>query len=98
MKDESGEISKEILVCRAREFELYSEINENNEEFYSKGVTSDFCFRKISSCKILVKELKWGRLEQGDKEETIDFSFFSHCIREYAKEWVIQVPCICDAF
>lgn len=33
MKDESGEISKEILVCRAREFELYSEINENNEEF-----------------------------------------------------------------
>lgn len=33
MKDESGEISKEILVCRARESELYSEINENNEEF-----------------------------------------------------------------
>lgn len=31
--------------------------------------------KKISRHKILEKELGWGRLEQGEKEETINFSF-----------------------
>lgn len=31
--------------------------------------------KKISRHKILEKELEWGRREQGEKEETINFSF-----------------------
>ena len=31
--------------------------------------------KKISRHKILEKELEWGRLEQGEKEETINISF-----------------------
>lgn len=41
-----------------------------------QGSNVKFLFqKKIYRHKILEKELEWGRLEQGEKEETINFSF-----------------------
>ena len=59
-------------------YELYSEITERAMENLKQGNNIRFLCQKISGHKILEKELERKRLERGDKEETINFSFFSN--------------------